>query len=47
MCAGIFPALAGLNVVGMSSPRSAILAAVVYIALIIVALVPLALRGVR
>jgi K+-transporting ATPase ATPase B chain len=39
--------LARLNVMGLGSPRSAILSAIVYNALIIPALVPLALRGVR
>ncbi len=47
MFAGVFPALDRLNVMGLSSPRSAILSAVIFNALIIVALVPLALRGVR
>ncbi|MFI6349272.1 potassium-transporting ATPase subunit KdpB [Streptomyces sp. NPDC050560] len=41
------PSLDKLNIMGLSSPESAILAAVVFNALIIVALVPLALRGVR
>lgn len=40
------PALAGLNIMGLDSPRSAILSAVVFNALIIPALIPLALRGV-
>ncbi|MCB9541376.1 MAG: potassium-transporting ATPase subunit KdpB [Myxococcales bacterium] len=44
---GSMPALAALDVMGLSSPRSAILAAVVFNALVIPALVPLALRGVR
>ncbi|UDY34560.1 potassium-transporting ATPase subunit KdpB [Dermatobacter hominis] len=47
MFAGVFPALDRLNIMGLSSARSAILAAVIFNALIIVALVPLALRGVR
>ncbi len=42
-----YPALASLNVMGLHSPGSAILAAVIFNALIIVALVPLALRGVK
>jgi len=42
-----FPALAALNVMGLHSPESAILASVIFNALIIVALIPLALRGVR
>jgi K+-transporting ATPase ATPase B chain len=41
------PALGALNVMGLSSPRSAILSAVIFNALIIVALIPLALRGVK
>ncbi|MBS0331701.1 MAG: potassium-transporting ATPase subunit KdpB, partial [Proteobacteria bacterium] len=41
------PALGALNVMGLSSPKSAILSAVIFNALIIVALIPLALRGVR
>ncbi|MEV5338704.1 potassium-transporting ATPase subunit KdpB [Streptomyces sp. NPDC052676] len=43
----VHPGLDKLNVMGLSSPDSAILSAVVFNALIIVALVPLALRGVR
>ncbi|KFE68397.1 potassium-transporting ATPase subunit KdpB [Hyalangium minutum] len=44
---GVFPQMAPLNVMGLSSPYSAILAAVIFNALIIIALIPLALRGVR
>jgi len=47
MFAGVFPGLDSLNVMRLASPESAILSAVVFNALIIVALVPLALRGVR
>ena len=47
MFAGVFPGLDQLNVMRLHSPESAILSAVVFNALIIVALVPLALRGVR
>jgi K+-transporting ATPase ATPase B chain len=47
MFAGAFPALSVLNVMRLASPESAILSAVIFNALIIVALVPLALRGVR
>ncbi|RYV50222.1 K(+)-transporting ATPase subunit B [Pengzhenrongella frigida] len=43
----VFPQLEVLNVMGLSSPRSAILSAVVFNALIIIALIPLSLRGVR
>jgi K+-transporting ATPase ATPase B chain len=41
------PALGALNVMGLHSPESAILSAVIFNALIIVALIPLALRGVK
>ncbi|KZD09728.1 potassium-transporting ATPase subunit KdpB [Oceanibaculum pacificum] len=43
---GIYPQLQALNVMGLGSPGSAILSAVIFNALIIVALIPLALRGV-
>lgn len=43
---GLYPGLAALNIMGLHSPQSAILAATIYNALIIVALIPLALRGV-
>jgi K+-transporting ATPase ATPase B chain len=43
---GVYPELAALNIMGLASPQSAILSAVIFNALIIVALVPLALRGV-
>lgn len=42
-----YPQLAALNVMGLASPASAILSAVVFNALIIVFLIPLALRGVK
>ncbi|WP_252273248.1 potassium-transporting ATPase subunit KdpB [Pseudomonas subflava] len=45
--AGIYPQLGTLNVMQLHSPQSAILSAIVFNALIIVALIPLALRGVR
>jgi len=47
MFMGVFPELDDLNVMGLESPRSAILSAVVFNAGIIVALIPLALRGVK
>ncbi len=47
MFLGVFPQLDRLNVMGLDSPRSAILSAVIFNALVIVALIPLALRGVR
>jgi len=42
-----YPGLGALNIMGLASPNSAILSAVIFNALILVALVPLALRGVR
>ncbi|ALE07091.1 potassium transporter KtrB [Arthrobacter sp. ERGS1:01] len=45
--AGAFPGLELLNIMGLHSPESAILSAVIFNALVIVALVPLALRGVK
>jgi len=42
-----YPGLAVLNIMGLASPTSAILSAVIFNALILVALVPLALRGVQ
>jgi K+-transporting ATPase ATPase B chain len=47
MFAGAFPVLQALNIMGLKTPQSAILSAVIFNALIIVALVPLALRGVQ
>lgn len=47
MFAGVFPGLGLLNVMRLHSPQSAILAAIIFNALIIVALIPLSLRGVR
>jgi K+-transporting ATPase ATPase B chain len=47
MFVGVFPEIAPLNVMGLASPFSAILAAVIFNALIIILLVPLALRGVK
>ena len=42
-----YPALATLNIMGLHTPQSAVLSAVIFNALIIIALVPLALRGVK
>ncbi len=42
-----YPALRALNIMGLHTPQSAVLAAVIFNALIIIALVPLALRGVK
>ncbi len=47
MFAGVFPGLAVLNIMGLHSPASAILSAIVFNALVIVFLIPLALRGVK
>jgi potassium-transporting ATPase ATP-binding subunit len=47
MFAAVYPGLDTLNVMRLHSPESAILSAVIFNALIIVALIPLALRGVR
>ena len=47
MFAAVFPGLAALNVMGLHSPASAILSAIIFNALVIVALIPLALRGVK
>ena len=43
---GVYPGLAVLNVLGLHSPASAVLSAVIFNAVVIVVLVPLALRGV-
>jgi K+-transporting ATPase ATPase B chain len=45
--AATYPQLNALNIMGLHSPSSAVLSAVIFNALIIVALIPLALRGVR
>jgi K+-transporting ATPase ATPase B chain len=45
--AGAYPQLDSVNIMGLHSPRSAVLSAVIFNALVIVALIPLALRGVR
>jgi len=47
MFVGVFPGLQALNLMGLHSSTSAILSAVIFNALVILALVPLALRGVR
>ena len=43
----LYPGLSALNIMGLHSPQSAILSAIIYNALIIVALIPLALKGVK
>jgi K+-transporting ATPase ATPase B chain len=47
MFAGVFPVLNALNIMYLHSPESAILSAVIFNAVIIVALIPLALKGVK
>ncbi len=47
MFAGTFPVLNAINIMGLKTPHSAILSAVIFNALIIIALIPLALRGVK
>ena len=47
MFVGVFPEIAPLNVMHLASPYSAVLSAVIFNALIIIALIPLSLRGVR
>lgn len=44
---GLYPELSALNIMGLHSPQSAVLSAIIYNALIIVALIPLALKGVK
>ena len=46
MLLGAFPVIAPLNIMGLGSPNSAVLSAVIFNALIIIVLIPLALRGV-
>jgi K+-transporting ATPase ATPase B chain len=46
MFAGFYPVLGALNIMGLNSPQSAILSAIIFNALIIIALIPLALKGV-
>jgi len=47
MFLAFYPQLGALNIMGLSTPQSAILSAIIFNALIIVALIPLALKGVR
>ncbi len=47
MFAGVYPQIEPLNIMGLSSSLSAILSAVIFNAIIIIALIPLALRGVK
>src|ERR1700723_1503823 len=47
MFAGVFPQLGALNIMRLSTPQSAILSAIIFNALIIIALIPLALKGVK
>src|SRR6202000_2585860 len=47
MFAGAFPVLNALNIMHLRTPQSAVLSAIIFNALIIIALIPLALRGVK
>ncbi|MEY9871548.1 K+-transporting ATPase ATPase B chain [Streptacidiphilus sp. MAP12-33] len=47
MFASVYPGLGHLNIMGLHSPKSAITSAIIFNALIIIGLIPLALRGVR
>jgi K+-transporting ATPase ATPase B chain len=47
MFMGVFPGLGVLNVMGLHSPASAVTSAIIFNAIVIVALIPLALRGVK
>ncbi|MGP3912587.1 potassium-transporting ATPase subunit KdpB [Nonomuraea sp. 10N515B] len=47
MFAAVYPGLDALNIMRLASPQSAVLSAVIFNALVIIALIPLALRGVR
>ena len=47
MFAGTFPVLNALNIMQLKTPQSAVLSAVIFNAVIIIALIPLALRGVK
>jgi K+-transporting ATPase ATPase B chain len=47
MFAGVFPVLNALNIMRLATPQSAILSAVIFNAVIIIALIPLALKGVK
>jgi K+-transporting ATPase ATPase B chain len=47
MFQGVFPQLHSLNIMGLANPHSAILSAVIFNAIVIVFLIPLALRGVK
>ncbi|NLI28174.1 MAG: potassium-transporting ATPase subunit KdpB [Acetobacter sp.] len=47
MFVGFYPALSALNIMHLATPESAVLSAIIFNALIIIALIPLALKGVR
>ena len=47
MFMGVFPGLAALNIMQLSSPASAVTSAIIFNALVIIVLIPLALRGVK
>lgn len=44
---GLYPGLSALNIMGLHSPQSSVLSAIIYNALIIIAIIPLALKGVK
>ena len=44
---GLYPGLSALNIMGLHSPQTAVLSAIIYNALIIIVLIPLALKGVK
>ena len=44
---GLYPGLSAMNIMGLHSPQSSVLSAIIYNALIIIALIPLALKGVK
>ncbi len=47
MFMGVFPGLAALNIMGLHSPASAVTSAIIFNAIVIIVLIPLALRGVK
>ena len=47
MFVAFYPQLQALNIMGLKTPESAILSAIIFNALVIIALIPLALKGVR
>ena len=47
MFVAFYPQLNALNIMGLSTPQSAILSAIIFNAIVIIALIPLALKGVK